>query len=43
MIGSGRGGLDKKKIVWGVWIGNAPSKEIWGKYWFFGLNIEKKF
>ena len=24
MIGSGRGGLDKKKNVWGVWVGNAP-------------------
>ena len=24
MIGSGRGGLDMKKIVWGVWVGNAP-------------------
>jgi len=24
MIASGRGGLDKKKIVWGVWVGNAP-------------------
>ena len=38
MIGSGRGGLDMKKIVWGVWVGNAPlgrygEKTVLTKYW----------
>ena len=41
MIGSGRGGLDKKKIVWGVWVGNAPRGRYGEKNCFFGLNIEK--
>ena len=43
MIGSGRGGLDKKKIVWGVWVGNAPLGRYGEKTVLFLINIEKKF
>ena len=41
MIGSGRGGLDKKKIVRGVWVGNAPLGRYGEKTVFFDYILKK--